>query len=58
MHKEKHYRILSQYVYIVDQNAKDYDPDLKIRTIIKEKDFEYITSKKQNFPTKTFIPII
>ena len=41
MHNEKDYRILSQYVYRVDEKAKDYDPNLKVETIIKDKDFHY-----------------
>lgn len=43
MHNEKDYRILSQYVYQVDEKAKDYDPNLKVGTIIKDKDFHYKT---------------
>ena len=35
MHKEKDYKFLSQYVYRVDEKAKDYDPNLKVGTISK-----------------------
>ena len=41
MHKEKDYKFLSQYVYRVDEKAKDYDPNLKVGTILKDKDFHY-----------------
>ena len=34
MHNENDYKILSQYVYRVDEKAKDYDPNLKVGTVI------------------------
>ena len=41
MHNERDYRVLSQYAYRLDEKAKDYDPNLKVGTIIKDKDFHY-----------------
>lgn len=41
MHKEYDYKTLSQYVYRVDKKAKDFDPNLNVGTIIKDKDFYY-----------------
>ena len=48
MHNERDYKILSQYVYRVDVKAKDYDSNLKVGTILKDKDFHYSIIKVED----------